>query len=108
MPRIAVSIKAESRYCVSGMTVQNRPEYSHKHAWKLSDSIDDAKSSAIIYRITETAKANSLSPFRYLEYVLTVMKDHQEDTDYCFMEELLPWSKQLPENCRSKAKTITV
>ena len=28
MPRIAVSIKAESRYCVSGMTVQNRPEYS--------------------------------------------------------------------------------
>ena len=28
MPRIAVSIKAESRYCASGMTVQNRPEYS--------------------------------------------------------------------------------
>ena len=28
MPRIVVSIKAESRYCVSGMTVQNRPEYS--------------------------------------------------------------------------------
>ena len=28
MSRIAVSIKAESRYCVSGMTVQNRPEYS--------------------------------------------------------------------------------
>ena len=27
---------------------------------------------------------------RYLEYVLTVMKDHQEDTDYHFMEELLP------------------
>ena len=28
MPRIAVSIKAESRYCASGMTVQNRSEYS--------------------------------------------------------------------------------
>ncbi len=28
MPRIAVSIKADSRYCASGMTVQNRPEYS--------------------------------------------------------------------------------
>lgn len=28
MPKIAVSIKAESRYCASGMTVQNRPEYS--------------------------------------------------------------------------------
>ena len=58
----------------------------HKHAWKLIDSIDDVKSSAIVYSITETAKANNLNPFRYLEYVLTVMKDHQEDTDYRFME----------------------
>ena len=36
----------------------------HKHAWKLIDSIDGAKSSAIIYSITETAKANNLNPFR--------------------------------------------
>lgn len=61
----------------------------HKHAWKLIDSINGTKSSAIIYSITGTAKENNLSPFRYLEYVLTVMKDHQEDTDYCFMKELL-------------------
>ena len=33
-------------------------------------------------------KANNLNPFRYLEYVLTVMKDHQEDTDYRFMEDI--------------------
>ena len=63
---------------------------------------------AIVYSITETAKANNLNPFRYLEYVLTVMKDHQEDTDYRFMEELLPWSEQLPEICRSKTKTTNV
>ena len=43
---------------------------------ELIDSIDGAKSSAIVYSITETAKANNLNPFRYLEYVLTVMKDH--------------------------------
>ena len=42
----------------------------HKHAWKLIDSIDGAKSSAIIYSITETAKANNLNPFRYLDHVL--------------------------------------
>lgn len=39
---------------------------------------------------------------------LTVMKDHQEDTDYCFMEKLLPWSEHLPEICRSKTKTTNV
>lgn len=80
----------------------------HKHAWKLIDSIDGAKSSAIIYSITETAKANNLNPFRYLDHVLTVLKDHQDDTDYIFIEKLLPWSEQLPEICRSKSKTTNV
>ena len=40
----------------------------HKHTWKLIDSLDGANASAIIYSITETAKANNLNPFRYLEY----------------------------------------
>lgn len=43
----------------------------HKHTWKLIDSLDGANASAIIYSITETAKANNLNPFRYLEHVLT-------------------------------------
>ena len=47
----------------------------HKHTWKLIDGLDGANASAIIYSITETAKANNLNPFRYLEYVLTVLKD---------------------------------
>ena len=51
----------------------------HKHTWKLIDSLDGANASAIIYSITETAKANNLNPFRYLEHVLTVLKDHQDD-----------------------------
>lgn len=68
-----------------------------KHAWKLIDSIDGAKSRAIIYSITETAKANNLNPFRYLNHVLTVLKDHQDDRNYSFIEKLLPWSDQLLE-----------
>ena len=61
----------------------------HKHAWKLIDSIDDTKPSAIIYSITETAKANHLNPFHYLIRVLTVLKGHQDDTDYSFIENPL-------------------
>ena len=80
----------------------------HKHAWKLIDSINGAKSSAIIYSITETAKANNLNPFSYLSHVLTVLKGHQDDTDYSFIEALLPWSEQLSEICRSKSKTTNV
>lgn len=74
----------------------------HKHTWKLIDTIDGAKSSAIIYSIIETAKANHLNPFRYLEHLLDVLKDHQDDTDRTFIDELLPWSPALPDICRAK------
>ena len=80
----------------------------HKHTWKLIDSLDGANASAIIYSITETAKANNLNPFRYLEYVLTVLKDHQDDREYSFIDDILPWSKKLPEICRSKAKATNI
>ena len=80
----------------------------HKHTWKRIDSLDGANASAIIYSITETAKANNLNPFRYLEYILTVLKDHQEDKEYSFIDDILPWSEKLPEICRSKTKTINI
>ena len=72
----------------------------HKHTWKMIDTIDGAKSSAIIYSITETAKANHLNPFRYVEYLLTELLEHQDDTDRSFIDELLPWSEKLPDICK--------
>ena len=68
--------------------------------WQVIDTISGAKSSAIIYSIAETAKANNLKPYEYFEYLLSVIPEHMEDTDTSFLEELLPWSKSLPENIR--------
>ncbi len=62
----------------------------HKHTWKLIDTIDGAKSSAIIYSIVETTKANHLHPFRYLEFLLDTLKEHQDDTDRTFIDDLFP------------------
>ena len=73
----------------------------HKHAWKVIDTIEGAKASAIIYSITETAKANGLNPFRYMEYLLTELMEHLDDTDRSFLNNLLPWSETLPDICRS-------
>lgn len=74
----------------------------HKHTWRVIDTINGAKSSALIYSIVETAKLNKLNPFRYLEFLLTEMAEHQDDKDYSFIDELLPWSEKLPELCRIK------
>ena len=74
-----------------------------KKNWQIIDTINGAKTSAIIYSIAETAKANNLKPYEYFEYLLTELPEHQDDTDRSFLEKLLPWSPELPEYIR-KAK----
>ena len=71
-----------------------------KKNWEVIDTINGAKTSAVIYSIAETAKANNLKPYEYFEHLLTVIPEHMEDTDRSFLEELLPWSPTLPENIR--------
>lgn len=71
-----------------------------KKNWVMCDSVAGAESSAIIYSLTETAKANQLKPYDYIEYLLTEIPKHLDDTDRSFCEDLLPWSEKLPANCR--------
>ena len=61
-------------------------------------------SSAIIYSIAETAKANNLKPFDYFEYLLTEIPKRVDDKNTDFLAELLPWSDMLPENIRKPQK----
>lgn len=68
------------------------------------DTIARAKSNAIIYIITETAKANNLRPYEYFEYLLTEIPKYMDDTNRSFCEDLLPWSPNLPEHCRKPEK----
>ena len=75
-----------------------------KKNWVMIDTIAGAKASAIIYSIAETAKANNLKPYDYFEYLLTEIPKHLEDTDRSFLDDLLPWSPNLPENCRKISK----
>ena len=76
-----------------------------KKNWVMIDTIAGAKSSAIIYSIAETAKANNLKPYDYFEYLLTEIPKHLDDTDRSFLDNLLPWSPSLPANCRKPDKS---
>ena len=62
------------------------------------DSICGAEASAIMYSLVETAKANGLRVYEYLEYVLTELAAHQYDTSRDFLADLLPWSKAAQKN----------
>ena len=73
-----------------------------KKNWQMIDTINGARTSAIIYSIVETAKANNLRPFNYVQHLLEEIPKHMDDRDCSFLEELLPWSKKLPaEICKS-------
>ncbi len=76
----------------------------NKKNWVMIDTINGAKSSAIAYSIAETAKANNLKPYEYFKYLLTEIPEHMDDTDRSFIENLLPWSETLPEECRKPMK----
>lgn len=71
-----------------------------KKNWQIIDTIHGAKSSAIIYSIVETAKANNLKPFDYVQHLLEEMPKHMDDRDCSFLENLLPWSEKLPAGIR--------
>lgn len=75
-----------------------------KKNWEMIDTINGATSSAIIYSIAETAKANNLKPYDYFEYLLTEIPKHEDDTNTDFLEALLPWSETLPEYIRKPVK----
>jgi len=58
--------------------------------WLFSNTSQGANASAILYSIIETAKANGITPFNYLVYLLEELPKQPEDLDY-----LMPWNVQI-------------
>ena len=73
-----------------------------KKNWQMIDTINGAHSSAIIYSIAETAKANNLKPYDYFVYLLEEIPKHMDEEDRSFLEDLLPWSQKLSEGIRKQ------
>ena len=75
-----------------------------KHNWYVIDTIRGAQASAIAYSIAETAKMNQLKPYEYFKYLLEEIPKHGEYEDPSYLDDLLPWSENLPEYCRKSDK----
>lgn len=76
-----------------------RPFTVDRKNWVNVDSIRGAEVSAIMYSLVETAKANGLQVYDYLEYVLTELAAHQDDTDRAFLVQSDP--EEVP-HCKEK------
>ena len=45
---------------------------------------------------------NGLKIYEYLKHLLTEIPKHMDETSLDFLDNLLPWSENLPEECRKQ------
>ena len=72
-----------------------RPFVIGRRNWLFADTPAGATASARLYSLVETAKANRLEPWFYLEKVFEALPRATTDAD---IEALLPWRVELPES----------
>lgn len=77
-----------------------RPFTIGRKNWLFSGSPKGAKTSAAIYSIIETAKANGLSPYKYLEFIFKELPGVQFQRYPEFLEEYLPWDEEVQRLCK--------
>jgi transposase len=85
------------RYCDDGrLEIDNnrtenaiRPFVTGRKNWIFSDTVKGAQSSANLYSLIQTAKANCLEPYAYLRRVFTCIPRATSVED---IEALLPWA----------------
>lgn len=76
--------------------------------WMTINTVRGAQASAIIYSITETARANNLNVYYYIKHLLTALPqliDKNGNIEQSVLEPLMPWSKTLPADCYSKRRS---
>lgn len=70
--------------------------------WYIYDTVHGAETSVTGYSLVENAKANKLKIYEYLKHLLTEIPKQMEEKNLDFLEDLLPWSAQLTEECNKK------
>jgi len=94
----------DGRCSISNNAAENsiRPFTIGRKNWLFCDTPKGADASATVYSIVETAKANNLNVFTYLNYLLLYMPS----TDYRnypeTMDDLMPWSDRVQDECSKK------
>ena len=67
-----------------------RPFTIGRKNFVLIESPNEAKASAILYSLVETAKANMINTFEYFNLLLTEISQHMVDKGLSFIDNLLP------------------
>lgn len=108
MPRIRENI---SKHFYGRLPISNnlceaniKPYATARRAWLFADTPKEATANAVLYTLVESAKANELDVYEYLKYLLNTMPNKDFNNHPEILDQLLPWSIELPEECRLNHK----
>ena len=92
----------DGRCTLSNNAAENaiRPFTVGRKNWLFADTPKGATASAAVYSIIETAKANGLNVYTYLEYLLLYMPDIDWQNHPEQLEDLMPWSESVQAECK--------
>ena len=76
-----------------------RPFTIGRKNFVLIESSNGAKASVTLYSLVETAKANMVNVFEYFNLLLTEIQQHMTDKNFCFLNDLLPYSPRVQKKC---------
>ena len=91
----------DGRCALSNNAAENaiRPFTVGRKNWLFADSPKGADASAAVYSIIETAKANNLNVYTYLQYLLLYMPDTDWRNYPEELDNLMPWSEAVQAEC---------
>lgn len=92
-----------------------RPVMVGRRNWLFCDTTDGANASMAVYSLLETARANGLNPYKYMEYILEARPDGRmtdkklqsgEITDCSFFQYTILFSAYVYQS-KKKKKIVT-
>lgn len=92
----------DGRLAISNNAAENaiRPFTVGRKNWLFADTPKGAAASAAVYSLIETAKANDINVYTYLEYLLLYMPDTDWLNDPAQLDHLMPWSESVQAECK--------
>ena len=93
-----MNVYLDGRTELSNNRIENsvRPYAVGRRNWLFCNTVNGAQASALVYSIIETATANGVKPFEYLQFLLEKMPN----ATYSEIDSLLPWGGAVPDCCR--------
>ena len=79
---------------------QIRPFAVFRRNCLFSDTPKGADASAALFSVIQTALANGLKPYEYLEWLLDNLPHEDLDSAPLLIDRYLPWSEHVPDSCK--------